>query len=82
VLLLSRDWWQKHAMPSQRAHQVYSPNSLANAVVEADHDTLRHPRVGNIFSLGDVCAHQLMPKRLQPCASKPVIASLCIIVLS
>ena len=47
-----------HAVPPQRAPEFIRQSPLANADgwVEADHETLRHPRFGNIFSLGDVCA--------------------------
>jgi sulfide:quinone oxidoreductase len=47
-----------HAVPPQRAPEFIRQSPLANADgwVEADHETLRHPRYGNIFSLGDVCA--------------------------
>jgi sulfide:quinone oxidoreductase len=47
-----------HAVPPQRAPELIRQSPLANADgwVEADHETLRHPRYGNIFSLGDVCA--------------------------
>lgn len=33
-----------------------SPLAGADGWLEADHETLRHPRFGNVFSLGDVCA--------------------------
>ncbi|SDU34561.1 bifunctional protein tyrosine phosphatase family protein/NAD(P)/FAD-dependent oxidoreductase [Geopseudomonas guangdongensis] len=47
-----------HMVPPQRAPEFVRHSPLANADgwVEADHETLRHPRYGNIFSLGDVCA--------------------------
>ena len=47
-----------HAVPPQRAPEFIRQSPLAGADgwVEADHETLRHPRFGNIFSLGDVCA--------------------------
>ena len=47
-----------HMVPPQRAPEFIRHSPLANADgwVEVDHETLRHPRYGNIFSLGDVCA--------------------------
>ena len=47
-----------HAVPPQRAPEFVRQSPLvgADGWVEADHETLRHPRFGNVFSLGDVCA--------------------------
>ena len=47
-----------HAVPPQRAPEFIRQSPLAGADgwLEADHETLRHPRFGNVFSLGDVCA--------------------------
>ena len=47
-----------HAVPPQQSPDFIrnSPLAGADGWVEADHETLRHPRFGNIFSLGDVCA--------------------------
>lgn len=47
-----------HMVPPQRAPEFIRNSPLVNADgwVEANHETLRHPRYGNIFSLGDVCA--------------------------
>ena len=55
---VERDFDFLHMVPPQRAPDFVRHSPLANADgwVEADHETLRHPRYGNIFSLGDVCA--------------------------
>nr|WP_298145093.1 bifunctional protein tyrosine phosphatase family protein/NAD(P)/FAD-dependent oxidoreductase [uncultured Pseudomonas sp.] len=47
-----------HVVPPQHAPDFIRQSPLAGADgwVEADPETLRHPRFGNIFSLGDVCA--------------------------
>ena len=47
-----------HAVPAQRAPEFIRQSPLANADgwFEAEHETLRHPRFGNVFSLGDVCS--------------------------
>ena len=47
-----------HVVPPQHSPEFIRNSPLANADgwVDADHETLRHPRFGNIFSLGDVCA--------------------------
>lgn len=56
--LVEREFDFLHMVPPQRAPEFIRQSPLANADgwVEADHETLRHPRYGNIFSLGDVCA--------------------------
>jgi uncharacterized protein (TIGR01244 family) len=84
ALYLSRDWWQKHAVPSQRVPEFIHQSSLANAEgwVEADHDTLRRPRVGNIFSLGDVCASANAKTAAAVRKQAPVIAENVISVLA
>lgn len=47
-----------HVVPSQHAPDFIRHSGLSNADgwFEAEHETLRHPRFGNIFSLGDVCS--------------------------
>lgn len=56
--LVEREFDFLHMVPPQRAPEFVRNSPLANAEgwVEADHETLRHPRYGNVFSLGDVCA--------------------------
>lgn len=56
--LIEREFDFLHMVPPQRAPEFVRRSVLANADgwVEVDHETLRHPRYGNIFSLGDVCA--------------------------
>ncbi|MCL7463163.1 bifunctional protein tyrosine phosphatase family protein/NAD(P)/FAD-dependent oxidoreductase [Pseudomonas sp. NW5] len=55
---LEREFDFLHIVPPQQAPEFIRQSPLANTDgwVEADHETLRHPRFGNIFSLGDVCA--------------------------
>ena len=47
-----------HVVPPQHAPDFIRHSGLSNADgwFEAEHETLRHPRFGNIFSLGDVCS--------------------------
>lgn len=47
-----------HVVPPQHAPEFVRQSALSNADgwFEAEHETLRHPRFGNIFSLGDVCS--------------------------
>jgi sulfide:quinone oxidoreductase len=47
-----------HVVPPQQSPEFIRNSPLANAEgwIDADHETLRHPRFGNIFSLGDACA--------------------------
>jgi sulfide:quinone oxidoreductase len=47
-----------HVAPPQHAPDFIRHSGLSNADgwFEAEHETLRHPRFGNIFSLGDVCS--------------------------
>ncbi len=55
---VEKDFDFLHLVPPQRAPEFIRQSVLANADgwVEVDHETLRHPRYGNIFSLGDVCS--------------------------
>jgi sulfide:quinone oxidoreductase len=73
-----------HAVPSQRAPEFIRQSSLANAEgwVAADHDTLRHPRFGNIFSLGDVCASPNAKTAAAVRKQAPVVAENVISVLA
>jgi sulfide:quinone oxidoreductase len=47
-----------NVVPPQHAPDFIRHSGLSNADgwFEAEHETLRHPRFGNIFSLGDVCS--------------------------
>ena len=55
---MEKDFDFLHVVPPQRAPDFIRQSSLANADgwIEVDHETLRHPRYGNIFGLGDVCS--------------------------
>jgi sulfide:quinone oxidoreductase len=57
---------------------------LANADgwLEADHETLRHPRFGNIFSLGDVCAAPNAKTAAAVRKQAPVVAENVLAVLA
>ncbi|WP_022962750.1 bifunctional protein tyrosine phosphatase family protein/NAD(P)/FAD-dependent oxidoreductase [Halopseudomonas pelagia] len=73
-----------HAVPNQRAPEFIRQSPLANAEgwVEADHETLRHPRYGNIFSLGDVCAAPNAKTAAAVRKQAPVVAENVIAVLA
>lgn len=73
-----------HAVPSQHAPAFIRQSPLANADgwVEADHETLRHPRYGNIFSLGDVCSAPNAKTAAAVRKQAPVVAENIIAVLS
>lgn len=73
-----------HAVPPQRAPQFIRDSALANADgwLEADHETLRHPRYGNVFSLGDVCAAPNAKTAAAVRKQAPVVAENVISVLA
>ena len=73
-----------HVVPPQRAPQFVRESPLANADgwVEADHETLRHPRYGNVFSLGDVCAAPNAKTAAAVRKQAPVVAENVISVLA
>ena len=73
-----------HVVPPQRAPAFIRQSPLANADgwVEADHETLRHPRFGNIFSLGDVCAAPNAKTAAAVRKQAPVVAENVIAVLA
>lgn len=73
-----------HVVPHQQAPAFVSQSPLANADgwVEADHETLRHPRYGNIFSLGDVCAAPNAKTAAAVRKQAPVVAENVIAVLA
>ena len=53
-----REFDMLHLVPPQHAPDFIRQSALSTADgwFEAEHETLRHPRFGNIFSLGDVCS--------------------------
>ncbi|NCT77972.1 TIGR01244 family phosphatase [Pseudomonas stutzeri] len=53
-----REFDMLHLVPPQHAPEFIRQSALSTADgwFEAEHETLRHPRFGNIFSLGDVCS--------------------------
>ncbi|MBF7729607.1 bifunctional protein tyrosine phosphatase family protein/NAD(P)/FAD-dependent oxidoreductase [Pseudomonas sp. N040] len=73
-----------HAVPPQQAPEFIRQSPLANAEgwIEADHETLRHPRFGNIFSLGDVCAAPNAKTAAAVRKQAPVVAENVIAVLA
>lgn len=81
---IEKDFDFLHAVPPQRAPAFIRQSPLANAEgwVEADHETLRHPRYGNIFSLGDVCAAPNAKTAAAVRKQAPVVAENVIAVLA
>ncbi|VXC33168.1 bifunctional protein tyrosine phosphatase family protein/NAD(P)/FAD-dependent oxidoreductase [Pseudomonas sp. 8O] len=73
-----------HAVPPQQAPEFVRQSPLAGADgwVEADHETLRHPRFGNIFSLGDVCAAPNAKTAAAVRKQAPVVAENVLAVLA
>lgn len=73
-----------HAVPPQRAPEFVRQSPLAGADgwVEADHETLRHPRFGNVFSLGDVCAAPNAKTAAAVRKQAPVVAENVLAVLA
>lgn len=73
-----------HVVPPQQAPAFIRQSPLANAEgwIEADHETLRHPRFGNIFSLGDVCAAPNAKTAAAVRKQAPVVAENVIAVLA
>lgn len=55
---VTRDFAMLHVTPPQTAPDFIAESPLADdsGFVAVDQETLRHPRYGNIFALGDVCA--------------------------
>ncbi|MGQ7957852.1 TIGR01244 family sulfur transferase [Pseudomonas sp. SP16.1] len=81
---LEKDFDLLHAVPPQRAPEFIRQSPLAGADgwVEADHETLRHPRFGNIFSLGDVCAAPNAKTAAAVRKQAPVVAENVLAVLA
>ncbi|WAJ39549.1 TIGR01244 family sulfur transferase [Pseudomonas sp. GOM7] len=73
-----------HAVPPQRPPEFIrqSPLGGADGWVEADHETLRHPRFGNVFSLGDVCAAPNAKTAAAVRKQAPVVAENVLAVLA
>lgn len=82
--IIEKDFDFLHAVPSQHAPDFIRQSPLANVDgwVEADHETLRHPRYGNIFSLGDVCAAPNAKTAAAVRKQAPVVAENVIAVLT
>ncbi len=73
-----------HVVPPQRAPRFVRESVLANAEgwLEVDHDTLRHPRFGTIFSLGDVCSAPNAKTAAAVRKQAPVVAENVLAVLA
>lgn len=73
-----------HAVPPQRAPRFIRESVLADADgwFEVHHDTLRHPRFGNIFALGDVCSAPNAKTAAAVRKQAPVVAENTIAVLN
>lgn len=82
--IIEKDFDFLHAVPSQHAPDFIRQSPLANVDgwIEADHETLRHPRYGNIFSLGDVCAAPNAKTAAAVRKQAPVVAENVIAVLA
>ncbi|PAU66475.1 TIGR01244 family protein [Pseudomonas sp. PIC25] len=82
--LVEKDFDFLHVVPPQRAPAFIRQSPLANADgwLEADHETLRHPRYGNIFSLGDVCAAPNAKTAAAVRKQAPVVAENVLAVLA
>ncbi len=73
-----------HVVPPQRAPRFVRESVLADAAgwLEVHHDTLRHPRFGNVFSLGDVCSAPNAKTAAAVRKQAPVVAENIIAVLA
>lgn len=82
--LVEKDFDFLHVVPPQRAPAFIrqSPLASADGWLEADHETLRHPRYGNIFSLGDVCAAPNAKTAAAVRKQAPVVAENVLAVLA
>ncbi|WP_372876566.1 TIGR01244 family sulfur transferase [Pseudomonas sp.] len=82
--VVEKDFDFLHVVPPQRAPEFIRQSPLANAGgwLEADHETLRHPRFGNIFSLGDVCAAPNAKTAAAVRKQAPVVAENVLAVLA
>ena len=82
--MIEKSFDMLHVVPPQQAPAFIRQSPLANAEgwIEADHETLRHPRFGNIFSLGDVCAAPNAKTAAAVRKQAPVVAENVIAVLA
>ena len=73
-----------HAVPPQRAPRFVRESVLASpdGWLEVQHDTLRHPRFGNIFGLGDVCSAPNAKTAAAVRKQAPVVAENIISILA
>ncbi|BAP79017.1 pyridine nucleotide-disulfide oxidoreductaseclass-II [Pseudomonas sp. MT-1] len=81
---VEREFDLLHVVPPQHAPDFIrqSPLSNADGWFEAEHETLRHPRFGNIFSLGDVCSAPNAKTAAAVRKQAPVVAENVLSVLS
>lgn len=73
-----------HAVPPQRAPRFVRESVLADkdGWLEVHHDTLCHPRFGNIFALGDVCSAPNAKTAAAVRKQAPVVAENILAVLA
>ena len=73
-----------HAVPPQRAPRFVRESVLANTDgwLEVHDDTLRHPRFGNVFGLGDVCSAPNAKTAAAVRKQAPVVAENIIAILA
>lgn len=81
---VEREFDLLHVVPPQHAPDFIRQSALSNADgwFEAEHETLRHPRFGNIFSLGDVCSAPNAKTAAVVRKQAPVVAENVLSVLS
>ncbi|MHA6637648.1 bifunctional protein tyrosine phosphatase family protein/NAD(P)/FAD-dependent oxidoreductase [Stutzerimonas frequens] len=79
-----REFDMLHLVPPQHAPDFIRQSALSTADgwFEAEHETLRHPRFGNIFSLGDVCSAPNAKTAAAVRKQAPVVAENVLSVLS
>ncbi|MBA4728290.1 MAG: TIGR01244 family phosphatase [Pseudomonas sp.] len=79
-----REFDMLHLVPPQHAPDFIRQSALSTADgwFEAEHETLRHPRFGNIFSLGDVCSAPNAKTAAAVRKQVPVVAENVLSVLS
>lgn len=79
-----REFDMLHLDPPQHAPDFIRQSALSTADgwFEAEHETLRHPRFGNIFSLGDVCSAPNAKTAAAVRKQAPVVAENVLSVLS
>ena len=79
-----REFDMLHLVPPQHAPEFIRQSALSttDGWFEAEHETLRHPRFGNIFSLGDVCSAPNAKTAAAVRKQAPVVAENVLSVLS